>query len=284
MSPEGDLNLASAEIDRGFLRIPAGLLHYRSAATWAGSASFPLYMAQAGPGCARGLEPFFADLAKARKVIAPDMLGTAVSGPPAVSVTDIHYYVECVVQTLDKLGIDKVDFYGQHSGAHIGCEFALQHPDRIGKLILDGVALFPPELKAEMIRHYAPAVTPDDFGGHLLWAWNFVREMPVHFPYFMRDPAHRLHDSAVPSPAAAHELVVDILKALPTYHLAYQAIFAHATAERLVQLRLSTLVMAVDGDPLASFVAQAADLVHQSTRKQVPRDRRTATIESVLND
>ena len=274
--------MSGAAIDRSFTRISAGLVHSRSAGKPAPNGPLPLYMAHAGPGSSQGLVPLISQLGKSRQVIAPDMLGNGDSEAPAVAKTDVGFYVDCAVQLLDKLGIERVDFYGQHTGANIGCELALRHPDRVGRLILDGVALFPPDLKAKMIESYAPEVRPDDYGGHLLWAWNFVRDLSVHFPYFMRDPAHRLHKNEVPSPAILQQLTVELLKALPTYHLAYQAIFVHPLAERLALLAHPTLIMVVDSDPLAIYHDQASALVPNAINRRIQRDQRASAIEDFL--
>lgn len=275
--------METARIDRGFIRIAAGQVHYRYGGDARADGPLPLYMAHAGPGSSLSLVSLMEQLGKRRRVIAPDMLGNGDSDPPAVARTDVAYYADCIVQILDGLGIDRIDFYGSHTGAHIGCEFALRYPERIGRLVLDGIGLFPPDLKAQMVERYAPVVQPDDHGGHLLWAWSFAREMFVHFPHFLRDPAHRLYRSAVPNAATIQQFAVDLLKALPTYHLAYHAVFAYPMAERLALLRLPTLVMAVDADPLAIYHDEAAALVTGAVKKLVTREQRLKAIEDFLD-
>jgi pimeloyl-ACP methyl ester carboxylesterase len=261
-------------IDRHFLRLADGrLLHYRAAGE-ARPGELPLLLAHAGPGSSAGLVPLIHELAATRRVLAPDMPGNGDSEPLPMAQPELADYVAQTVEMLDRLGIAQVDFCGQHSGAHIGCELALRHPHRVRRLMLDGLGVFPPELQAQMLAHYAPPVQPDEFGGHLAWAWHFVEGMFVHFPHHLRDPAHRLHHSPVPPAAARQALVVDLLKALPSYHLAYQAVFSYPTAERLALLKHPTLLMADDGDPLAVYLDAAAALVPGSAKARMPRKER----------
>jgi pimeloyl-ACP methyl ester carboxylesterase len=272
-------------IDRAFMRIDAGLIHYRTAAPADPRAidGPPVYLAHSGPGSSRGLEDLIATLATHRRVIAPDLMGNGDSDPPPGRSVDLDFYVACAVDLLDRLGIDQVDFYGVHTGSHIGCELALAQPGRVRRLVLDGVALFSPDLRQEMIARYAPAIAPDAHGGHLAWAWHFVAGLFVHFPYYHEDPAHRLHGSTVPPPAVRQSLVVDLVKALPTYHLAYRAVFAHETAERLPGITQPTLLMAVDTDPLAVYLDAACALLPHAARRRVTRETRIAEISRFLS-
>lgn len=270
-------------IDREFVRLSSGLVHYRSASPEVMSSPVPLYMAHAGPLSSRSLVDMIAALGRERRVIAPDMMGNGDSDPPPMARTDMGFYVDCVVETLDRLGIEQVDFYGQHTGAHIGCELAIRHPERVRSLIMDGVGLFPETLMQQMKTHYAQARAPDEFGGHLAWAWHWVRDLFLHFPHFLRDPEHRLHKSAVPGAEVLHLMVMDLLKALPTYHLAYQAAFDHPVAERLPLLRLPTLVMSVDSDPLATYLDDVAALVPGAVSKRVGREARATTVAAFLS-
>lgn len=269
-------------IDRHFLRLPDGrLVHYRAAGE-ARPGQLPLLLAHAGPGSSAGLVPLIRQLAAHRRVIAPDMPGNGDSEPLPMPQPELADYVEQLAQTLDLLGIAQVDYCGQHSGAHIGMELALRHPQRVRRLVLDGLGVFPPALQQQMLAHYAPPVQPDEFGGHLAWAWQFVGEMFVHFPHFLRDPAHRLNHGPVPPAATRQALVLELLKALPSYHLAYRAVFAHPTAERLPLLRHPTLLMAVHGDPLCNYLDAAAALLPGSEKAQVARGEQAAVMLDFL--
>jgi pimeloyl-ACP methyl ester carboxylesterase len=265
-------------IDRHFVRTASGRLAHHRAAGSACPGEPPLLLAHAGPGSSAGLVPLIAQLATTCRVIAPDMPGNGDSEPLATAAPTLADYVDHLVELLDALDIAQVDFCGQHTGAHIGCELALRHPGRVRRLMLDGIALFEPALLADMQARYAPPLVPDDHGGHLAWAWQFVGDLFLHFPYYLRDPAHRLAHSPVPPAAARQALVTDILKAWPSWHLAYGAVYAHPTAERLALLRHPTLLMAAEGDPLAVYLDAAAALVPGARKTRVPRSDRARAI------
>ncbi len=269
-------------MDRAFVRTKQGLVHYRGGGAEGPRAALPLYLAHSGPGSSLGLLPMLQTLSATRRNIAPDLLGNGDSEPHPLAAPQIADYADDAVAVLDALGIDCVDFYGQHTGAQIGCELALRHPGRVRRLVLDGLAIYPSELKAQLLERYAPAVEPDAFGGHLVWAWSFVRELCLHFPHYQQDAAHRLLQSAVPPPAALHRQVVELLKALPTYHLAYRAAFSHPTAERLPLLRHPTLLMAAEGDPLARYLDAAAALLQQGGPRRVLREHRADAVLDFL--
>jgi pimeloyl-ACP methyl ester carboxylesterase len=275
--------MPASPVDRGFVRIADGLVHYRAAAPDDPDSAMPLYLAHSGPGSSRGLAPLVAEMGLTRRVFAPDMLGYGDSDPPSTAPGELGFYADCAARVLDALGLDRVDFFGSHTGAQIGCEFAIRHPDRIGRLALDGIPLFPAMMRAELLERYAPPVTPDDFGGHLAWAWNFVRDLTLHFPHYARDPAHRLNHRAVPPAETLHLLVVDLLKALPTYHLSYRAAFAQDVARRLPMIAAPTLLIAIEGDPLASYLEEAASLTPAAETARIPRALLAATLGRFLD-
>jgi pimeloyl-ACP methyl ester carboxylesterase len=270
-------------IDRHFLRLAdTRLLHYRAAGEQGSDGDLPLLLAHAGPGSSAGLVPLIQQLAERCRVIAPDMPGNGDSDPLPMASPALADYVAQMVEMLDLLGIAQVDFCGQHTGAHIGLELALRHPTRVRRVVLDGLGLFPSKLQAQMLARYAPAVAPDEFGGHLAWAWHFVGELFLHFPYFLRDPAHRLNHGPMPPAALRQELALDLIKALPSYHLAYRAVFADDTAARLPLLRHPTLLMAAEGDPMCDFLDAAAALLPAARKERVSRSERAEMVLEFL--
>jgi pimeloyl-ACP methyl ester carboxylesterase len=255
-----------AQILRGFVSIREGQVHYRHGGPQAAvQGARPLWMIHASPASSITLVGMMREFGRSRPVFAPDTLGNGDSAPPGVAKPDIEYYADSSLRVMDALGLEKVDLYGSHTGAHIVTEMALARPDRFGRMILDGIAMFSSADKADFLANYAPAITPDSFGTQFHWAWHFVRDQGWFFPYFRRDAAH-LRGIAPPSTDVMHDLTVEVLKSVRTYHHAYRAAFAHPDAERLPLVRLPTLVMADDSDPLKTGVDRAASLLPGARR------------------
>ena len=254
-------------IDRGFVRIAEGLVHYRTCGE--GSAALPLYMVHASPASSITLESLLPDLGATRRVIAPDTLGNGDSAPPTPEAPDMDYYGDSVARVLDAMGLDRVDIYGSHTGAHIACEVAIRHPDRVRRVVFDGLSMFTPQEQAENLANYAPQMEVDDYGRHLLWAWHFIREQTLFFPYFKRDPDHA-RNLPMPPTTTINRLVVEVLKGLTTYHKGYRASFRHDVRSRLPLITQRTLVSVTEDDPLMSGLDEAAALVRDGVKALLP--------------
>ncbi len=273
--------MTEAIIDRAFLRVPAGLIHYRHTAGTAGSGATPLIMAHGGPGSSAGLASLMAAFAEDRVVVAPDMMGNGDSDPPPDAPT-IGFYAEGLLAVMDHLGLETADLYGHHTGAQVACEVALAQPGRVRRLVLDGVGLFPDEQREEFLTRYAPPIVPDPSGDHLLWLWEFIGETTQHFPHYLKDDAHRIPGGAAPHPAAWTARVAEVLKVWSTYHLAYAAAFTHDLAARLALLTTPTTLLAVRGDPLEIYAEAAQRLISGARVEITTRDDRAATLRRIL--
>ena len=211
-------------INRAFTRIKEGEIHYR----YAGADSDEiLYMIHSSPASSVILLPLIEQMSSSFKVIAPDTLGFGDSVVPTEDWPSAGDYADSVIRVMDSLGIESCHFFGSHTGAHIASEVAIKHPDRVRKLVLDGIAMFSDEERKEYLEHYAPEVSPDEFGQHLVWAWNFVRDQFIYFPYFKKTSEHQRTEVSMPPPEFINKLVLEVLKGLSTYHKGYHAAFTH---------------------------------------------------------
>lgn len=269
-------------IDRGFHRIAAGQIHYRIAGTCQPGGPPPLLLAHGGPGSSAGLVPLIAALAETRRVIAPDMMGNGDSDPPPCDQPDIGFYADCLIEFLDGMGIGTVDAYGHHTGAQVVCELAIAQPDRVRRLVLDGLGLFPDDLRAELIAHYAKPIVPLASGDHMLAIWDFVDNLTRYFPYYRRDDDHRIVPALSIPPDATMNIARDVIRAWPTVHIAYRAAFAHRLADRLPLVTAPTLVFETEGDPLARYAGDAAAQLRDGRPVRVTRLQRAAAIADWL--
>ena len=254
-------------IQRAFTTIEEGEIHYRHAGN---DLDETVYMIHSSPASSIILIPMIKELSLSFKVIAPDTLGFGDSIAPTQEIPSAVDYAESVIRVLDQLEIDRCYFYGSHTGAHIATEVAINFPDRVKKLVLDGIAMFTDEEKKDFLKNYAPEIKPDEFGRHLIWAWNFVRDQFIHFPYYKRSPEYRRAEVEMLPPEILNNLVLEVLKGLNTYHKGYHAAFTHNMTERLPMLEVETLCCASEDDPLKSGIDIAFDLIPKATKATFP--------------
>lgn len=250
--------MSGATVRRGFADIAEGQVHYREAG-W-GRPGIPLVMLHASPGSALMLQPLLAELGAARRVVATDTLGNGDSAPPAQISPTIAYFADAHLRALGALGIDRFDLYGSHTGANIACEIAIAHPDRVRRLILDGVSLYTADERADMLANYAPGVTIDQNGTQLHWIWHFVRDVYLFWPWYRRDAAHR-RTLGLPSADDLHDKVVEVLKAARTYHIPYRAAIAYDKEPRLPLVRTPTLLACAETDMFMEYFERARALM-----------------------
>ncbi|WP_375176594.1 alpha/beta fold hydrolase [Marinobacter mobilis] len=78
------------------------------------------------------------ELAKQRRVIAPDMLGFGYSERPADRVYNRERWVAHALGVMDELGLEQVDLVGNSFGGGLALALAIEHPGRVRRLVLMG--------------------------------------------------------------------------------------------------------------------------------------------------
>jgi pimeloyl-ACP methyl ester carboxylesterase len=253
---------------RGFLDTSFGQVHYRTAAPAAGGR--PLVLIHGSPSSARSLEPLANRFAAERPVFALDTLGNGDSAA-APADADMALFARAHREAIDALGLNSFDLYGTHTGANLACEIAIAWPGRVGRLILDGMSLFPEDQRADFLTHYAPPLEISSDGRHLLWLWQFLRDGYIFWPWY-RHGAENLRGVGVPGPDALHDRFVEVVKAARTYRVSYNAAFAYPTAERLPLVRTPTLVACAQSDMLLVYQDEVVRLM-PNARKLVSAER-----------
>jgi pimeloyl-ACP methyl ester carboxylesterase len=271
-------------IRRAFIDLPHGQIHYRTAGQ-----GRPLLLLHPSPGSSRQMVPLIYALAPGHRVIAADTPGNGDSPPLPNAAPAIADYAACLPALLDGLGLDSVDVYGSHTGASIAAELAIALPDRVGKIILDGVGVFAPDERDELLARYAHPFPPDLDGAYLMRAFHFCRDQYLFYPWYDRT-RHGRRDGGLRPAGDLHAWLVEVLKAAETYHLAYRAAFAWDAAGRLPLVGCPALVMAAQDDPLFTATQGAAALMPSARFAALPRldapdfaAQRTALITDFLN-
>lgn len=266
-------------IRRGFADIAPGLqAHYR---TDGAGGRRPLVILHPSPGSSKMMEPLIEAFAATRAVFALDTLGNGDSSAPPHASPDIACFAHAHMAAIDVLGLQVFDLYGAHTGATIAAEIALAMPDRVRHLILDGVSNFTPEQRADMLAHHAPPLTIAPDASHLLWAWNFVRDGFLFWPWYKRDRSH-LRGADVPTTEALHDKFVEVIKAARTFHLSYNAAIAYGHQDRLGTLAVPTLLTCARDDMLLAYFDEIAALLPQAERYISPGLSGVARDETVV--
>lgn len=274
----------ATNIERGFVRIKEGQVHYRAVGNPSGDKR-PLVMIHASPASAYNLQPLMRALGGLRDqpLYAPDTLGNGDSCKAQMEVPDIAYYADAVGRQLDALGIDEVDIYGTHTGGSIAMDLAIQQPERIRRVIIDGVGLYSDDEKADMLANYTAEIEPDYEGTQINWAWHFVRDQNFFFPWYKRDVEHQ-RKAGISNPDALHDVVVEVLKSVTSYHHAYRAAFRYPKKERLGLVTQPVLMIYETSDPLYKYKDEALAAVKNCTEGALPEGSRTADKAKLIAD
>jgi pimeloyl-ACP methyl ester carboxylesterase len=257
-------------IRRGFVDVGAGQVHYRYAGS-SQAGSVPLAMIHASPGSSKQLEGLLRELAaKPMRVVAPDTQGNGDSTPAAEPVPDLVDLAKAAFAALDQILRGPFDLYGMHTGASIAMEIAIAHPDRVRRLVIDGMGLYAADQRSEILDRYAREIVPDLEGTHLMQIWHFCRDKYLFWPYYNRTAEGRL-PNGLPEAGTLHDMVVEVMKAARSYHQSYRAAFRHPKRGRLPLLRLPVLSVCSPSDMLYALTQDVAALVPGARTAELPR-------------
>lgn len=253
-------------IRRGFADLDHGQVHLRRAGT---GDAVPLVLIHQSPGSSKQLEPLMAELAAlGRPSLAPDTPGNGDSEPLAMAQPEIPDLAAAAFAAVAGQVDGPFHLYGSHTGASIAMEIALAHPDRVRSLTIDGMGLYAAGLQSEVLDRYAREIRPDAEATHLMKVWHFCRDQHLFWPYYNRTAEGRLPDG-LPDDDTLHDFVVEVLKAMRTYHLSYRAAFRHPKRDRLPMLRLPCHVVCSTSDMLFEYFDEIAALVPGAVKTQL---------------
>ena len=254
-----------AGISKAYATIAEGQIHLRRVDATGDQP--PLVLLHASPASSLVLEPLLRELAGKCELIAFDNPCNGQSCAPVLSEPEIDDFADMLDRACDALGLDQINLYGTHTGAHIAIAWALARPERVKSLVLDGVALFSQELRDEMIEQYAPPKSPDESGSQFHWAWQYMRDQMIFFPHYRKDADHKRAGGSFDA-ETLHRLTLDILNNLETYHLPYLAVFRHNARADLARLKLPVLVLTGEAGPLDPASAEIMELVPEAKLAQ----------------
>lgn len=245
------------QVRRSYVEVDAGQILMRRVGPTSGR---PLVLFHASPASSLGMESLMLAFAGERPVFTFDNPGNGDSAPLEGS-PDLTDTATALVQAVRAAGIDDYDLYGTHTGAMIAMEAAIADPDSVRHLILDGITIFSDEFTQELLTEYVEPLETHIDGRHMIWAWNFLRDVGLWWPHYNRTIAGAEGRGGVGSPEGMHRGVVEFLKGGRTFHHNYQAAFAYPTAERLPLVKTPMLICASKTDPLRNALEPAKKIV-----------------------
>jgi len=199
----------------------------------------PLFLVPGLGGDGRFWDPHLAALARHFTVVVHDHRGTARSTLSRIAYS-VEQMADDALQLIDALGFDKVHWCGHSTGGAMGQVLAIDHPQRIDRLVLSATwartdvyfrRLF--EVRAMMLRELGPV------------AYMKGNALALNSPFWVRD-----HDADLLAvEARAHEIIPE-----PEIVLSrIAAIVAHDRYDRLAQVRAPTLAICARDDMVTPY-------------------------------
>ena len=99
------------------------------------------------------------ELARQRRVLAPDMVGFGFTERPAGMVYTLDNWVDQVIAFLDTMNLPQVDLVGNSIGGALSLALTVRHPERVRRLVLMGAAgvSFPITQELDDVWGYEPS-------------------------------------------------------------------------------------------------------------------------------
>lgn len=207
-------------------------------------------------------------------LIAPDTPGFGYSDLVPEATPSIADLAAATLALCDCLGLDRFVVIGTHTGAAIAAELAIQNPDRIAHLFLDGYPLFHPEERQHILSGYFPANSPRWDGGHLIWAWQRLREQLLFFPWFDSRPETRM-DWPIPEAQGLQSQLLELMLAGENYKVGYRAAFEDNAFVRPASQSVPVAYLYRTTDILAPHAERLSDL---------PDNARIDLVEGAVSD
>lgn len=245
------MNFALSPVRRRYVDLDFGQLHYRDAGT--GTSAPPLLMLHGSASSTRLMLPLIASLAAKRRVVAIDTPGNGESDPLPQATPTLHDFAHAAWAAADAIGLTRFDLYGTHFGLRLATEMSLQHPERIGRLILDGEGVPTDDVIARLIDKVSPELIPDHDGVSIARAWQYVRDYYLFFPWFARGAENR-RPTGLPEPAIVQEKFIEILRNGQTYGRSYRAGLRYPLTARLSKVTHPTLISAAVTENVLPYV------------------------------
>lgn len=214
---------------------------------------------QSAPGSAAPLDVIGRHLSQQFQVHCPDLLGNGESSKPE-RVPTITTLAGEVIDYAQAQGLDTFHLWGTHTGAKIALSVAAQAPQRVNRIVLDGLSLMSADMCSDVLQHYLPKFISDIWGTHLYRAWQMRRDMFLFWPWY-RQTFETTRKMKLPDTSVLHDWTMGMLQSGRTYDQSYRAAFECDARPLLAGLTHPTLLTVGPDDMFASHLDTARDLM-----------------------
>ena len=226
---------------KGYADGPFGQLHYQECGE-----GIPVIMVHQSPDSLVQFDAVMQPLAQAGiHAIAVDIPGLGMSDLPDHPPT-VAEYAPMVTAVMDHFGFDKANVLGHHTGAIIVTEAALQSPERVDKIVLNGPLPLTDEERAffmgmvENEKSWAPRWD----GSHLTEIWAGRRAAQAEWSNLQAFHTHFIHGQL----------------AGPTVWYAHDAVMKYKHEDALPKIQHPCLILANTGDAIYAQSLRAKEM------------------------
>ncbi|MDJ0700714.1 MAG: alpha/beta hydrolase [Woeseiaceae bacterium] len=217
---------------RGYADGPYGQVHYRD--TGSGR---PLVLIHQAPQSSRQFTNVYGPLhERGIRAIGVDLPGFGESDPTGF-VPTIEDWAAVVPAVLDHLGVEKADIAGHHTGAMVATEVALQFPERVHRVVLNGPFPMDAERRQGLLQGMGKREVEFEYaadGSHLKDTYDIRYEL--------------YGDGADPKTITRY--TIDKFSGYAPFWTGHHAAFIYDHAASISRLKHPTLVLTNTGDQI----------------------------------
>jgi pimeloyl-ACP methyl ester carboxylesterase len=265
--------LSASSIKRGFVEVSFGQVHFR----YAGSGPVVVLLHDS-PRSSRLHVPLITELADEFTTIALDTPGYGLSTPLPGPQPEIPAFGLALAETLGALGVGRCPVYAFHTSSKIALELAVEAPERVAVVVMDGLSIptGPPDL--DFIRRYMQPFEPSADASHVAGGWCRVRDFHRFFPWFAHTAAARL-PMELPDEAHLHDYAIDLFMAGSHYVDAYSAAMRYDPLPAIARLSGPAVFLCREDDVLYAHLDRLPQALPPAVRIERLGADRSAWIE-----
>ena len=249
-------------VRKGYSDGPEGQVHWRAMEPLSTTSNRDLYCFSPAPFSSVAFSNIMPELAKSRRVIAPDYPGQGNSDGGSPTPTIEQYAASMLAVIKDLSGDGPVDVLGFHSGCLVAAEAKLQAPESLDHVLLIDVPAFDPETRAK----YLPIVGAPFEPSAGLDAVSKVWDMAV---------TKRTETQSLDQ---CYALFSDSIGNASRMNATFHAAFTYNVEERLGALSGTTTIIATQSS-LLDASRRAASLIPSSNLIEAPEIKRSVLDE-----